>query len=45
MSNVVVRGMYALSACIVNINTTLEDVEALPEIIARIGRQVHEQSS
>ena len=45
VSNVVVRGRYALRACIVNINTTLEDVEALPEVIARIGRQVHEESA
>ena len=44
VSNVVVGGRYALRACIVNINTTLEDVEALSEVIARIGRQVHEES-
>ena len=44
VSNVVVGGRYALRACIVNFNTTLEDVEALPEVISRIGRQVHEES-
>ena len=44
VSNVIVRGRDALRACIVNINTTLEDVEALPEVIVRIGRQVHEES-
>ena len=44
VSNVVIRGRYALRACIVNINTTLEDVEALPEVVARIGRQVHDES-
>ena len=44
VSNVVVGSRYALRACIVNINTTLEDVEALSEVIARIGRQVHEES-
>lgn len=40
LSNAVVRGRYALRPCIVNFNTTLEDVEALPEIVARLGRDV-----
>jgi glutamate/tyrosine decarboxylase-like PLP-dependent enzyme len=38
VSNAVIRGRYLLRACIVNFNTTLVDVEALPEIVARIGR-------
>jgi len=37
VSNAVVRGRYLLRACIVNFNTEREDVEALPEIVARIG--------
>jgi len=33
LSNVVVRGRFALRACIVNFRTTLADVEALPGIV------------
>jgi glutamate/tyrosine decarboxylase-like PLP-dependent enzyme len=40
VSNAVVRGRYLLRACIVNFNTTLADVEALPGIVARLGREV-----
>jgi aromatic-L-amino-acid/L-tryptophan decarboxylase len=40
VSNAVIHGRYALRACIVNFNTTIADVDALPEIIARIGREV-----
>ena len=40
VSNAVVDGNYVLRACIVNFRTTLTDVEALPEIVARIGRWV-----
>jgi aromatic-L-amino-acid/L-tryptophan decarboxylase len=41
LSNAVVEGKFALRACIVNFRTSLEDVEAVPELIVRIGRQVH----
>lgn len=41
LSNAVIRGRYGLRACVVNFNTTRADVEAVPEIVARIGRQVH----
>jgi aromatic-L-amino-acid/L-tryptophan decarboxylase len=40
VSNAVVRGVFVLRACIVNFRTTLDDVEALPGIVARLGRQV-----
>jgi glutamate/tyrosine decarboxylase-like PLP-dependent enzyme len=40
VSNAVIRGRYALRACIVNFHTDLADVEALPEIVARVGRDV-----
>jgi glutamate/tyrosine decarboxylase-like PLP-dependent enzyme len=40
VSNAVVRGRYALRACIVNFNTTVADVDALPEIVARTGRRI-----
>jgi glutamate/tyrosine decarboxylase-like PLP-dependent enzyme len=39
VSNAVVQDRYVLRACIVNFNTAPADVEALPEIVARIGRE------
>lgn len=40
LSNAIIAGKYALRACIVNFRTTLKDVEALPALVARIGKQV-----
>jgi len=40
LSNAVIGGKYALRACIVNFRTTLEDVEAVAELVVRIGRTV-----
>ena len=40
ISNAVVEGNYLLRACIVNFRTTLSDVEALPEIVIRLGRKL-----
>ena len=40
VSNAIVDGRYVLRACIVNFHTTRADVEAVPEIVARIGRAV-----
>jgi glutamate/tyrosine decarboxylase-like PLP-dependent enzyme len=40
LSNAVIGGRYLLRACIVNFNTTSEDVRAIPEIIVRLGREV-----
>jgi aromatic-L-amino-acid/L-tryptophan decarboxylase len=40
VSNAVVRGRYLLRACIVNFNTHEADVDALPAIVARLGREV-----
>ena len=40
VSNAVVGGRYVLRACIVNFHTERTDVEALPEIVARMGRAV-----
>ena len=40
VSNAVVEGKYVLRACIVNFRTTLSDVEALPEIVLRLGRNL-----
>ena len=43
LSNAVVGGHYVLRACIVNFHTTQTDVEAVPDIVARIGREVDAQ--
>lgn len=40
VSNAVIRGRYVLRACIVNFHTAAADVEALPEIVARNGRDL-----
>jgi len=40
VSNAVIGGRYALRACIVNFHTDLADVEALPEIVARVAEAV-----
>jgi glutamate/tyrosine decarboxylase-like PLP-dependent enzyme len=39
ISNAVIDGKFCLRACIVNFRTSLEDIEALPEIVLRIGRE------
>ena len=43
VSNAVVGGRFVLRACIVNFRTTGTDVDALPEIVARIGREAAPQ--
>lgn len=43
VSNAVIDGKYLLRACIVNFRTTLNDVEALPEIVVRLGRELDAQ--
>src|SRR4029077_17027736 len=43
VSNAVISGRYVLRACVVNFHTSREDVEALPEIVARIGPEVDAQ--
>jgi glutamate/tyrosine decarboxylase-like PLP-dependent enzyme len=40
VSNAIVEGRYLLRACIVNFHTARADVEAVPEIVVRIGRTV-----
>jgi glutamate/tyrosine decarboxylase-like PLP-dependent enzyme len=39
VSNAVIAGRYVLRACIVNMHTRLADVEALPGIVVRLGRE------
>jgi len=41
VSNAVVDGTYLLRACVVNFRTTAEDMAALPEIVKRVGAEVH----
>ena len=40
VSNAVIDGRYLLRACIVNFNTGTADVDALPQIVTRLGRAV-----
>lgn len=40
VSNAVIGGRYVLRACIVNFHTTESDVEAVPEIVTRIGMAI-----
>jgi aromatic-L-amino-acid/L-tryptophan decarboxylase len=40
VSNAVVRGRYLLRACIVNFNTSAADVDRVPDIVVRMGREV-----
>jgi aromatic-L-amino-acid decarboxylase len=40
VSNAVIQGKYCLRACIVNFNTTRKDVEALPGLVVRMGREM-----
>jgi aromatic-L-amino-acid/L-tryptophan decarboxylase len=41
ISNAVIGGKYALRFCIVNFRASTGDMEAMPQLIARCGRQVH----
>jgi glutamate/tyrosine decarboxylase-like PLP-dependent enzyme len=40
LSNAMVGGDFLLRACVVNFRTTLSDVEQVPEIVCRHGREV-----
>ena len=39
ISNAIVNGKFALRACIVNFRTTRADIEALPPLVVRLGKQ------
>jgi aromatic-L-amino-acid decarboxylase len=43
LSNAVVNGKFALRACIVNFRTTQLDIEALPPLIVRLGKETDVQ--
>jgi aromatic-L-amino-acid/L-tryptophan decarboxylase len=40
VSNAVVHGKFALRACIVNFRTTPADIEALPQLVVRLGKEL-----
>jgi len=40
ISNAVLDSAFLLRACVVNFRTTLADIEAIPEIVTRTGREV-----
>lgn len=40
ISNAVLHGKFLLRACIVNFRTSLADVQALPELVIKLGREV-----
>jgi aromatic-L-amino-acid decarboxylase len=39
LSNAIIGGRFVLRACIVNFHTSLEDVEALPRLLSRLGHE------
>jgi len=43
LSKAMLGNKFALRLCIVNFRTSLEDIEALPEIVMRLGRQVDQE--
>lgn len=43
VSNAVINGKFLLRACIVNFRTRAEHMKLLPTIVARIGREIHNQ--
>jgi glutamate/tyrosine decarboxylase-like PLP-dependent enzyme len=43
LSKAMLGNTFALRLCIVNFRTALEDIEALPEIVERLGRQVDQE--
>jgi glutamate/tyrosine decarboxylase-like PLP-dependent enzyme len=40
-SNALIDGKYALRFCIVNFRTSASDIEAMPQLVARLGGQAH----
>jgi len=45
VSNAVINGRFALRFCIVNFRTSTADIEAMPQLIARLGPRVHAELS
>jgi glutamate/tyrosine decarboxylase-like PLP-dependent enzyme len=45
ISNAVIAGKYCLRFCIVNFRASSGDIEAMPELVVRLGRQVYSEHS
>jgi len=41
VSNAIIDGRFLLRACVVNFRTTIDDIEALMQIVVRLGREAH----
>ncbi len=41
LSNALIQDRFALRLCIVNFHTSVEDIEALPPLIVRLGQECH----
>jgi aromatic-L-amino-acid/L-tryptophan decarboxylase len=39
LSNALIGGKFVLRACVVNFHTSLEDIEALPPLLSRLGKE------
>jgi aromatic-L-amino-acid/L-tryptophan decarboxylase len=39
LSNAMIGNMFTLRACIVNFHTSADDIDALPDLLSRLGRQ------
>ncbi len=40
LSNALIGGRFVLRACIVNFHTSLRDIEALPGLVSRLGKEI-----
>src|SRR5215475_6811842 len=45
VSNAVIAGKYCLRFCIVNFRASAGDIEAMPQLVVRLGRQVYSEQS
>ncbi len=43
LSNALIQENYALRSCVVNFRTSLADIQAIPEIVTRVGRELDRQ--
>ena len=40
LSNALIAGKFVLMACVVNFHTSPEDIEALPPLLCRLGKEI-----
>ena len=45
VSNAVIAGKYALRFCIVNFRASAGDIQAMPQLVVHLGRQIHAELS